>query len=687
MARWERLLQLNRFFLVLLAMAAPATSADFSKFLGDTRTYRATKVLGDSAGNTYVAGTRRVAGTETNHCFVTRLDATGAEVFTAVYRTGGRFDEVKALALDGAGNIYLGGSTDSTTIDRVGALQTMRGLGSSGFLAKLSPDGRQVLWGTYFGGQRAPSEVNAIALDPAGNIYVTGETSASDFAVTAGLPSSTRLGFTPPNIVSGAFVAKIAAAGDRVLWAGVVAGTAVSCGAGSSCFLSARRTEGVGIGLDGDGNVYFAGNSNTIDMPATVGALARQGIGAFAGKINAAGSALEYLTYLGETNYIVTPMSTPANQVGAMTVDLAGNVYLTGWTADPRFPASRGAYQASFGGTFIDDRRPPPPGDAFLAKLRPDGAALSWATYAGGPDEEAAVAIGLAANGDIWIAGRTASAGFPDSTSTGGDFVAAFDAQGTRLLRSTRYFSATLAGAVSLTAPPVIHAIGENGLVSSFQPGPIAGAFVWGVANAATGIPRNVVAGGEVVSIYGTGLGRQVTFDGISAPLLYASATQINAVVPLALRGKEQARMQVAGGAAPLEMPVYLAAQIPEIFRLVDGSAAAINEDGTLNTARNPARKGSVVAIWVTGVWGAAPGDDGAVTAGAADHQCCGVFVGEFARARAEILYAGAAPGLVVGVSQVNFRIPPDHPDGPRTMITLTAGGESSRPTLLHIQE
>lgn len=678
----------NLFLALLLAIANGAGAANFSKFLGDTRSYRVTAVLGDSAGNTYVAGVRRVPGTETNNCFVTKLDATGAEVFTAVYRTGGRFDTVKALALDGAGNIYLGGSTDSRAIEQVGALQTMRGMGSSGFLAKLSPDGQRVLWGTYFGGQRGPSEVNAIALDRAGNIHVTGETSSSDFAVTAGLPSSTRLGFSPPNNVSGTLVAKIAAAGDRVLWAGVVAGTAVSCGAGSSCFLSGRRTKGVGIGLDGDGNVYFAGNSNTTDMPTTAGAIVRQGIGAFVGKINAAGTALQYLTYLGETNYIVTPMSTPANQVAAMAVDLAGNVYLTGWTADPRFPASRGAYQTSFGGTFVDDRRPAPAGDAFLAKLRPDGSGLSWATYAGGPQEEAAVAIGLATNGDIWIAGRTASAGFPDANSAGGDFVAAFDAQGTRLLRSTRYFSATLAGAVSLTAAPLIHAAGANGLVSSFQPGAVTGTFVWGVANAATGNPRNIVAGGEVVSIYGMGLGSngQVTFDGIGAPLLYASPTQINAVVPLAVRGREQARMRVTGGGVSLEMPVYVAAYVPEIFRLADGNAAAINEDGTLNTARNPAKKGSVVAMWVTGVWGSAPGEDG-VEAGAVDHQCCGVIVGEFTRARAEVLYGGTAPGLVTGVSQVNFRIPPEHPDGPRTMITLTAGGESSTPTLLYIEE
>ena len=674
---------------LLLGSASLAQAANFSTFLGDTRTYRATKVLGDAAGNTYVAGTRRIPGTELNNCFVTKLDSTGAEVFTAVYRTGGRFDAVKALAVDTAGNIFLGGSTDSTAIDRVGALQTTRGLGSTGFLAKLSPDGARVLWGTYFGGQRGPAEINAIALDRDQNIYVTGETSASDFAVTAGLPSSNRLGISPPNVVSGTLVAKIAAAGNQVVWSGVVAGTAVSCGAGSSCFLSARRTEGVAIGLDGDGNVYFAGNSNTTDLPTTQRAMAREGIGAFVGKVNAAGTALEYLTYLGATNYIVTPSSTPANQVAAMAVDLAGNTYLTGWTADPRFPASRGAYQTAFGGTFVDDRRPAPDGDAFVAKLRPDGSGLSWATYAGGPGEEAAIGIGLATNGEIWIAGRTASAGFPDASNSGGDFVAAFDAQGTRLLRSTRYFSATVAGTVSLTARPLIHAVGANGMVSSFESGPISGPSVWGVANAAVGMPQNVVAGGEVVSIYGVGLGgsNAVSFDGMAAPLLYVSPSQVNAVVPLGVRGRDSVRMRVSGGGNPVEMPVYLAANLPAIFQQADGTAAAINEDGTVNSAANPAKKGSVVAMWVTGVWGSAAGTDGAVSPGAADHGCCGVIVGEFTTARAEVLYGGAAPGLVVGVSQVNFRIPPDFPGGPLTVVRLTAGGETSVPARLHLAE
>ena len=136
-----------------------------------------------------------------------------------------------------------------------------------------------------------------------------------------------------------------------------------------------------------------------------------------------------------------------------------------------------------------------------------------------------------------------------------------------------------------------------------------------------------------------------------------------------------------------MEMPVYLAANLPEIFRQANGTAAAINEDGTVNSAANPAKKGSVVAMWVTGVWGTATGTDGAVSPGAADHGCCGVIVGEFTTARAEVLYSGAAPGLVVGVSQVNFRIPPDFPGGPLTVVRLTAGGETSVPARLHMAE
>jgi uncharacterized protein (TIGR03437 family) len=87
--------------------------------------------------------------------------------------------------------------------------------------------------------------------------------------------------------------------------------------------------------------------------------------------------------------------------------------------------------------------------------------------------------------------------------------------------------------------------------------------------------------------------------------------------------------------------------------------AAAVNQDGTINSATNPARLGSVVAMWATGTGSVYPAPtDGEVTTAAREYHCCQVAV--FGGRPADVLYAGAAPGIVAGVTQVNFRVPAD---------------------------
>jgi hypothetical protein len=107
-----------------------------------------------------------------------------------------------------------------------------------------------------------------------------------------------------PGGVSAAFFAKISSAGDKILYAGAVAASMRSCGAGSSCFLSVLTTSGIGIAVDPVGNAYIAGYTGGTDLPATQGALRAAGIGAFVAKVNAAGTGLAYLTLLGAVNYI-----------------------------------------------------------------------------------------------------------------------------------------------------------------------------------------------------------------------------------------------------------------------------------------------------------------------------------------------------------------------------------------------
>jgi uncharacterized protein (TIGR03437 family) len=151
--------------------------------------------------------------------------------------------------------------------------------------------------------------------------------------------------------------------------------------------------------------------------------------------------------------------------------------------------------------------------------------------------------------------------------------------------------------------------------------------------------------------------GTQVLFDGIPAPLLYVSRDQINAVTPFALSaGKPTTVRVVAGTAASPDFQGVVIPSRPAIFG--SGTAAAVNQDGTINSASNPAKLGSVVAVWATGTGPVYPTPaDGQVATTAQDYHCCQLYILD---KPAEVLYAGAAPGIVAGVVQINFRVPAD---------------------------
>lgn len=224
---------------------AARTAQDYRIDVSDGHTYKVAGIITDAEGNTYVAGSRIVGPATVQYplsdVFITKLDALGNVVFT-VTLGGTGFNQASGLALDKSANIYLAGATWSTGFPLIHTLQSPWGYGSTGFIVKLSPDGGQLLYSTYFGGTSGPSSVNAIAADADGNAYVTGTTNASDSPVTPGLSA----GHASMGIGSSAaaFVAKLAPPGDRIVYSGLISGYAVECGCCSECFLSARKTEG-----------------------------------------------------------------------------------------------------------------------------------------------------------------------------------------------------------------------------------------------------------------------------------------------------------------------------------------------------------------------------------------------------------------------------------------------------------
>jgi uncharacterized protein (TIGR03437 family) len=190
-------------------------------------------------------------------------------------------------------------------------------------------------------------------------------------------------------------------------------------------------------------------------------------------------------------------------------------------------------------------------------------------------------------------------------------------------------------------------------------------------------------AGGGTIS---TNLANtQVLFDGVPAPLLYASSGQVMAIVPYAVDGKSGTQMQVKNGGLTsdsIALPVFQTA--PSIFSVNltgTGPAAVLNEDGvTVNSSANPAAKGSVISIYATGEGQTSPaGVDGLITTGTPLPRPVRAVTVRIDGQPAEVQYAGGAPGQVAGLMQVNVRIPAGVSTGD-VPIEIQVGDAKSQP-------
>ena len=220
-----------------------------------------------------------------------------------------------------------------------------------------------------------------------------------------------------------------------------------------------------------------------------------------------------------------------------------------------------------------------------------------------------------------------------------------------------------------------------------------------GVLNSAS-LSSGAVAPGEIITLIGSAIGppiatqptssvtstmlggTRVLFDGTPAPLLYAAPNQINAIVPYGISGQNATQMSITGGGqliAGFSLPVV--ASTPALFTLDGsglGSGAILNQDATVNSSSNPASRGSVVVLYATGVGAMVPTPtDGQVTGNILIYPSLPVSV-TIEGIAAEILYAGAAPGLVAGVVQVNVRVPQTAAPGVSVPVSITAGTASS---------
>jgi uncharacterized protein (TIGR03437 family) len=556
-----------------------------------------------------------------------------------------------------------------------------------------------VIYSTYMGGTVGYTSMNAVTADAAGNAYVTGETFATDYPRTPGLPAA-NVGGPGPGSVSAAFFAKISPAGDEILYAGGIGATSRTCSCCSSCFLSTLSTAGLSIALDPAGNAYIAGNTNGTGLPATTGAFLTNGTGAFVARVNAAGTALDYLTYLDKlpAGYIPAGGTAAPTIAYAMVVDAIGNVYISGDTSNAGFPATASAFQRTLAGS----ARPGslPPDDAFVAKLNPTGTALVWATFLGGSASDAAHTVAVDAAADVWVSGITQSSNFPVSAGFpgGAEFLAEFDSAGSSLLYGTRFPADTVAAALAVDSGGTVHAAGDTGLLSTISPAQSVQPEAFGIGNAAGSPLSGRIAPFELISIYGLKLGPttpisatfnsngflpttlagvQVTINGSPAPLLYVSSTQINAVVPGEVAAGQPGYLSVTSDQTSLPpFRVLVDSGEPAVFLRPDGTAA-LNQDGTFNTLANPAPPGSIVSIWATGAGGIPGLADGQMATAAQNTYCCVIQLLSSTQ-EIPVAYAGAAPGMVNGIIQVNFQIP-----GPGTYYYFSLNSSAAFPVFV----
>ena len=271
-------------------LSADGSALVYSTYLGGSNFDIGWGIAVDAVGNAYVTGgtesvdfpiqnaiqAANAGGWDT---YVTKLSAGGSLVYST-YLGGSDFDYGVGIAVDAVGNAYVAGGTDSVDFPIQNAIQAANAGGRDTFVMKLDPLGSAIVYSTYLGGSDNDLPGLGIAVDAVGNAYVTGETASTDFPTDN--PIQGMYGGDDD-----AFVTKISADGSALVYSTYLGGSNFDIG--------------YGITVDGDGNAYVSGYTGSADFPIQNAIQdAKAGYyDAFVAKLNANGAALVYSTYLG----------------------------------------------------------------------------------------------------------------------------------------------------------------------------------------------------------------------------------------------------------------------------------------------------------------------------------------------------------------------------------------------------
>jgi uncharacterized protein (TIGR03437 family) len=621
----------------------------YSTYLRDR--FTAMAIATDSSGNIYLAGNANAdPATAQRVVLVVKLNPQATEYLYARLLGGSVNDYANAIAVDSAGNAYIAGSTASPDFPvasggKLGTAATGQSDQRS-FLLKLDPAGNLV-FSDLLGGSAA-SAAQAVAVDAAGEVLVSGTVSAASgpaFPSTAGAYSVATTASRP-------YLLKLDPTGTKAIF-------------------SATGIGGSAMALDSSGNIYVAGSTDLTDYPTTPGVYQTtfpvvsactgfvfcmpvvQGINQYVTKVDPTGSRLIYSTAVAGTGNVLN---------GGLAVDGSGNVYLTGYTPSgypftvtpPAIPA--GAFTSAL---------------PFLSKLDPAGQKLLFSVPVGGAGVQVDATGAVYVGGGIGVPGYPVKASLPALASVPAPclpngltiytsaYVAQVDASSGNVLGSQFIGGSELTPSAVALSGSVLWLAGSTNLpdvpftagaltIPYFEPGIFPGAYLGAVdfsqpqppagtpqigciLDAATWAPVGPVARYQLLTIFGAGLGPAqgvsggtdystttlagvgVNVSGNSAPLLYASATQINFAVPQV--------QPISQSGAVIEISSASLTSVARQLPFTDASpglflnlaqtyqansmgfiALALNQDGSLNSAANPAPRGSTVSVFVNGI-------------------------------------------------------------------------------------
>ncbi len=429
------------------ARAATHPALVYSSFLGGGGVYynqeTAWAVAVDTNANAYVVGATRSAGfpvtagpassTGAPNGFLAKLAGGDNHLIYSILIPG---TYPTAVAVDAAQNVYLAGYVDAGGLTTTNAAQAAPGGNKDAFVAKVSADGARLLYLTYWGGAGLDL-ASAIAVDGAGNAYITGWTTSTNFPVSGAAPQKTLAGSFD------AFAASFDATGQRRF----------------STYLGGKGADhGSGIALDSQGSVYITGTSSSTNFLAaatarTLGGAKSAGSAsrAFVAKLSGDGSTVTYLTLVGGSG---------SDRGAAIAVDGLGSAFILGDTTSSDFPVTTNAVQTMRRGD--EGNR-----NDFVAKLNPAGDGLVYATYFGGTGSEALDDLVYAQSVSL-DGGPAGDLNLP--VERGG---IALDAEGDAYVGS-RSASSDLSPA---DAPATVNALGLSGFVAKLNPD--ATALLW----------------------------------------------------------------------------------------------------------------------------------------------------------------------------------------------------------------